>query len=193
MLSVHQNRFPFFGAFLMLQLLLSFPFPGIHHCLLSSLTFVSCQGECNLIVRDGRSELHGQYRGDMRHGTADGQGEAIWYDNNNYEGQEVGRYKGHFKGGAMHGWGTFTWSGSGDVYEGEWKRDKMHGQGEQRRGDGTMIHKGRWVNDEPQRNSVGNSAITGGLPLGATCSRYTSRMWQQRNRLLREMYSKGRQ
>lgn len=172
----------------MLQLLLSFPFPGIHHCLLSSLTFVSCQGECNLIVRDGRSELHGQYRGDMRHGTADGQGEAIWYDNNNYEGQEVGRYKGHFKGGAMHGWGTFTWSGSGDVYEGEWKRDKMHGQGEQRRGDGTMIHKGRWVNDEPQRNFVGNSAITGGLPLGTTCSsRYTSSMWQQRgNRLLME-------
>jgi hypothetical protein len=115
------------------------------------------------VTRDGLTELRGQYRGEMRFGTANGQGEVVWSGGSD-GAEDVGRYQGGFKGGAMHGKGTFTWAGSGDVYEGEWKRDQMHGLGEQRRGDGTVVHKGRWANDEPQMAS--GNYLAGGLPLG---------------------------
>ena len=103
------------------------------------------QGECTLSTKNDGVTLTGPYRGDMRFGTANGQGEVLWQGS---DGAQVGRYQGSFLRGKMHGQGTFTWQ-SGDKYEGEWQNDMAHGKGAQIRADGSVAHSGRWAYDKP--------------------------------------------
>lgn len=98
-----------------------------------------------MITKDGSTDLSGAYVGSLRFGAADGEGEVVWTAHN---GREVGRYKGGFKGGKMHGQGTFLWA-NGDKYTGEWLNDMAHGKGVQTRHNGSVIHSGRWERDRP--------------------------------------------
>lgn len=107
------------------------------------------------MTKDGNSDLSGAYAGQLRFGTADGDGEVVWTQSSHQggnpgpgNGREVGRYKGGFKGGKMHGKGTFLWA-NGDKYVGEWLNDMAHGMGVQTRHNGSVIHNGRWERDRP--------------------------------------------
>jgi hypothetical protein len=103
------------------------------------------QKECTLHVKNGDLELTGAYVGEMKFGTAAGEGTVVWTDG---DGSEVGWYSGAFVGGKMHGQGAFHWA-TGDKYEGEWQNDMMHGIGMMSRSDGAVEHAGRWSYDQP--------------------------------------------
>lgn len=96
-------------------------------------------------MKHGDVELTGAYVGEMKFGTAAGEGAVVWTDE---DGSEVGRYSGAFVGGKMHGQGVFRWA-TGDQYAGEWQNDMMHGIGMMSRSDGAVEHAGRWSYDQP--------------------------------------------
>ena len=103
------------------------------------------QEKCTLHLKNGDIELTGRYVGEVKFGSADGQGEVTWTD---ADGADVGWYDGAFKAGKIHGHGAFLWA-TGEKYEGEWQNDMMHGIGMMSRADGSVEHAGRWSYDLP--------------------------------------------
>lgn len=87
------------------------------------------------------------YDGGCKNGLAHGNGFASGMD----------KYKGKFKKGLPHGWGTYTWK-NGNTYEGRWKKGKMDGKGtfiQVREGEKDSITQGYWQDGkflEPLRN-----------------------------------------
>ena len=67
-------------------------------------------------------------------------------------------YKGAWKNGKRHGYGTIKFVRSGNIYEGEWLNGKQDGQGKLFLGSGDyegMTLEGNWRNGEFQRKFRG--------------------------------------
>ena len=58
------------------------------------------------------------------------------------------RFEGHFKRGAMHGYGVYRWSHTGDVYFGEWRNNAQHGCGVKFSGQDDGADFGEWKDDQ---------------------------------------------
>lgn len=58
------------------------------------------------------------------------------------------RYEGHFKRGAMHGYGVYRWDHTGDVYFGEWRNNAQHGCGIKFSGQDDGAEYGEWKDDQ---------------------------------------------
>ena len=92
----------------------------ISFCLLSTLSWSDCAGECvngqgTYTWPDGR-----KYVGQFKDGKAHGQGTFTWPGGQKYVGQ--------YKDGKINGQGTYTWA-DGQKYVGLYKDFKKHGQG----------------------------------------------------------------
>lgn len=64
-------------------------------------------------------------------------------------------YKGSWKDGKRHGYGSIKFFRSGNVYQGEWLNGKQDGRGELLMGSGEyegLTLEGTWKNGEYQRN-----------------------------------------
>lgn len=69
-------------------------------------------------------------------------------------------YKGNFKDGKRHGYGTYYWS-EGSKYEGNWSNGNQHGEGKYTFADGEVT-EGEWSNGEFIDETSDNSWIGGG-------------------------------
>ena len=110
----------------------------ISFCLLSTLSWSNCVGECvngqgTYTWADGE-----KYVGQYKDGKANGQGTYTFPSGQKYVGQ--------FKDSKKNGQGTYTWP-DGSKYVGPYKNDKRHGQGIQTVADGSK-YVGQFKDDK---------------------------------------------
>ncbi|XP_035377793.1 alsin isoform X3 [Electrophorus electricus] len=101
-------------------------------------------GKGTLKWADGRV-----YCGTFKHGLEDGFGD---YMMPNKTLNKFDRYKGHWKEGKMHGFGTY-WYATGEVYEGSFQDHQRHGHGMMSSGrlaspSSSSVFVGHWLNDK---------------------------------------------
>ncbi|MCI4378589.1 hypothetical protein PGIGA_G00217620 [Pangasianodon gigas] len=88
------------------------------------------------------------YCGTFKNGLEDGFGDCMMPNKsfNRYD-----RYKGHWKEGKMHGFGTY-WYATGEVYEGSFQENLRHGHGMLSSGrlasSSSSVFVGQWVHDK---------------------------------------------
>ncbi|XP_060786136.1 alsin isoform X2 [Neoarius graeffei] len=88
------------------------------------------------------------YYGTFKNGLEDGFGDCMMPNKsfNRYD-----RYKGHWKEGKMHGFGTY-WYATGEVYEGSFQENLRHGHGMMSSGrlasSSSSVFVGQWVHDK---------------------------------------------
>lgn len=92
-------------------------------------------GEFDQGQRQGQGEYTykgGRYKGGFVNGLYEGYGECIWYDDDgNDDDEKVDKVK-----------------VTGRSYKGEWKQGKAHGYGTERDENDKILHDGQWENDE---------------------------------------------